>query len=82
MSGIDLIIRELEGKSFLLGDMFTAADLHLYMLARWGRMFESHPPNSDAEHYPNVVRHWTEVPCVVPRGNLVLVTQRCAGGPA
>jgi glutathione S-transferase len=49
------IARHLAGNAWLLGDQFSAADLYLFMLVRWGRGLPS-PPRSHASLADHAMR--------------------------
>lgn len=55
-SQFDWIDSELAGKQYLLGDTFSAADLYLFMLTRWGRNLE--PKSWDR---PNLGAHYARL---------------------
>ena len=52
----DWLDSELAGKQYLLGDTFSAADLYLFMLTRWGRILT--PPSWDR---PNIAAHYARL---------------------
>jgi glutathione S-transferase len=52
----DWLDGELDGKHYLLGDTFSAADLYLFMLTRWGRTLT--PKTWDR---PNIAAHYARL---------------------
>ena len=72
----DWIDSELAGRSYLLGETFSAADLYLFMLTRWGRNLEP-----KAWDRPNLGAHYARL-AERPSVRLMLEQQGIEAYPA